>query len=219
MKKAISILSGGLDSAVATAIAQKEFNMVVAVTFNYGQRAASKEIAAAAYLCDLWKIEHRVINLEFLSKIGNSSLTSETIEIPRFRKLTKLADKKITSKTANNVWVPNRNGIFINIVAAIAETDGIEWIITGFNREEAEAFPDNSKKFLEEINRSLQESTLAKPKVASPTIDMDKKEIVKAAIDMGVELSKLWYCYEGGEEPCGTCESCARFKRAMTPSP
>lgn len=214
MDKAITILSGGLDSAVSTAIARKSRAVTLAVTFDYGQKAARREIEASARLCDEWGIEHKIIQLDFLSEESKSSLTSRSGELPHIE-TADLDDKKRTMESARSVWVPNRNGIFINIAAGIAEARNIKWLITGFNKEEAETFPDNSARYIELANQCLAYSTLSKPEVISFVMDMDKIELVTAAKELGIDIGRLWPCYDGGEKWCGHCESCARTMRAM----
>lgn len=212
MLKAVSILSGGLDSTVSTAIALEEMSVQLAVTFDYGQRAAKKEISAAAFFCKKWKIRHKVIKLGFLSELGASALTSASKKMPH---LSVGALSKGTAASAKAVWVPNRNGIFINAAGAIAESEKFNCVLTGFNKEEAVTFPDNSVEFLSAINRSLKFSTANKVFATSFVKDMEKTEIMRAAVDEELKIEKMWFCYEGHKKWCGICESCARAKRAM----
>jgi 7-cyano-7-deazaguanine synthase len=115
------------------------------------------------------------------------------------------------------VWIPNRNGVFINIAAAYAERNSCDTIVTGFNREEAEEFPDNSIEYVERVNRALAMSTRNGVRVESFTIDLDKRAIlrwgsVRAALDR-VE------CYRSGERMCGRCASCRRLRFALDSLP
>lgn len=208
MKKAISILSGGLDSFVSTAIAAKKHRIALAITFDYGQRAAKKEISAAKQMCSLLKIPHKTIEIPWLAKITKTSLVNRSTKVP---------SGKISNKSsAKAVWVPNRNSIFINIAAAFAETMDIDLIITGFNREEAATFPDNSRSFIESANKTLSKGTLKKPRVVSYTIDMMKKDVAGYAIRNRLPLGLCWPCYLGEEHLCGKCESCRRFFKAVS---
>lgn len=210
--KAIILLSGGLDSMVSTAIARRHgLKVVLALTFNYGQRAARREIAAAKKLCELWKIKHKVIKLPWLKKITSTALVSKRSDIPNFLfRRTKNKERR----TAMAVWVPNRNALFINIAAAHAESLDAKLIVTGFNKEEAATFPDNSQKFVAAINTALKFSTLKTPKVVSYTQKMTKIDMVRYAIKNKLLLNLCWSCYKGGKKPCGVCESCARFLKA-----
>lgn len=212
MKKAISLLSGGLDSTVSTSIALKKSNVILVLTFDYGQRAAKREIEAAQKLCRIWKIKHKVVKLPWLGKITDTALVNSKSQIPNPKSQTLKFKNDI--QNAKAVWVPNRNGLFINIAAAFAESLDADTIITGFNKEEAVTFSDNSKRFVSAINKALTYATMKKVKVISHTQDMTKADMVDYAISHKVPLKYCWPCYEGGKKICGRCESCVRFYRA-----
>jgi len=206
-KKAISLFSSGLDSTVALALAKKEgYEITLAVTFDYGQRPAQQEISHAKKLCELWNISHEVIPLSFLENPKSPS--------PR-PSLEDLNNLNSSQKNAQAVWVPNRNGVFLEIAAAIAEKKQVDFVVVGFNKEEATTFPDNSVSFLEAINRSLFFSTANHVEVISPIANMDKIEIVKTLLQLDIPPHFLWSCYENNKQMCGLCESCMRLKRAL----
>jgi 7-cyano-7-deazaguanine synthase len=225
--KAITLLSGGLDSFVSTAIARKKHKIVLALTFDYGQRAARREISAARRMCRMWRIPHKVIKLPWLGKITKTALVKRSRRIPH-PPLKDLNDRTIARShyRTSSVWVPNRNAVFINIAAAFAEAFRAHLIVTGFNKEEGAAFPDNSKEFVAAINKSLHYSTLERfsplckrgargdfnyPVVISFTQNMTKRDMVSCARSNRLPLELCWPCYEGGKELCGRCESCTRF--------
>ncbi|MDO8494127.1 MAG: 7-cyano-7-deazaguanine synthase QueC [Deltaproteobacteria bacterium] len=215
-EKAIALLSGGLDSYVSTALARQNLKVSHALTFDYGQRAVAQEIKAASRQAKFWRIKHSVIELPWLKNLGDSALTNPRTLLPRFRDLEKLKKKSETEKSAEAVWIPNRNGVFINIAAAFAEVQGATFIITGFNREEAATFPDNGSDYVHRINRALELSTLIyPPKVKSFVQEMNKKEMVKKFFELDLSIDFFWSCYEGGNKMCGSCESCARTKAAF----
>lgn len=208
IKKCVSLLSGGLDSTVATAIAMRRYKIALALTFDYGQRAAKKEIAAARAFCRKFKIGHRVIKLPWLKKETHTALVDKKRRIP----VVNLKNiKREAFAHAAAVWVPNRNGVFISIAAVIAESRGYGAIVAGFNAEEAGSFPDNSIEFIKAVNESLKFSTLNKLSLVCPVARMKKKEILQKLVLLGINPASLWYCYEGGPLPCGRCESCVRF--------
>ncbi len=208
MKKAVTLLSGGLDSSVATLIARETCEVVQALTFDYGQRAALREINAAKALCSRYDIAHEVIELPWLALISRSALTDKKAALPIY-------DANKGKESAAAVWVPNRNAVFAAVAGAHAEAKGLELIIAGFNAEEARTFPDNSSGFIESVNALFSYSTLSRPTIMSPTRDMTKQEIAREAIRLGLSTGLLWSCYDGGERPCGTCESCARSAAAF----
>lgn len=211
MDRAVTLISGGLDSFLSTALAREHHECVLSLTFHYGQRASIQEAKAAQRICKRWRIKHQVVELPWLKNLGENALTGTTTLLPKFHDLEKLKSKKATEKSAEAVWVPNRNGVFLNIAAAFAESIGATWIITGFNREEAATFPDNSSDYVYRLNRALELSTLLyPPKVKSYVQEMSKKEMVKKLVELDLPLDLFWSCYEGKEKMCGSCESCAR---------
>lgn len=206
-------MSGGLDSTVSLAQALKETDVSLCLTFNYGQRAAVKEIKAAAALAAHYELRHRVIELPFLKEITGTALVSEDHKLPE-PNLQALDDLEASGATAASVWVPNRNGLFINIAAAFAEASRCQLVVTGFNREEAATFPDNSPEFVHAANGALRYSTLNQVKVTSYTQRLDKADIIKLGMKLDVPFRYVWSCYRGEENMCGRCESCMRFGRA-----
>lgn len=212
MKKAISVLSGGLDCCVATSVYAKDYD-IHAITFNYGQKAFMRELQAAKEICEKMNWTHEVIDLPWLSKISTSSLnTSE--DIPEVS-VDDLDDLKKSTQTASSVWVPARNMVFTSIAVSYAESIGAEIIIVGWDKEEAATFPDNSKEFLETFNELIDVGSPEKIRIEAPAIDLDKEEIVDLGIKVGAPMELSYSCYKGGIKHCGVCESCMRRKRAF----
>jgi len=194
--KSVILLSGGLDSTVSLAQAMRESKAELCLTMDYGQRAAPREIKAAKEICLYYHIPHQVIELPFLKQITRTALVNR-------------------EGTATAVWVPNRNGLFINLAACFAESLDCNLIVTGFNREEAATFPDNSEDFVHAVNQALNFTlTSRKVKVVSYTQRLDKVEIVYLGQRLGIPWDLLWSCYFGGQVACGQCESCLRYRRA-----
>ncbi len=212
-KKAISVLSGGLDSTVATSALKEEYE-IHALTFDYGQRSAKREIESSKQICQELGIKHTVMDLAWLGKLGKSALTVHENEVPQLES-DKLDDKEICDETARKVWVPGRNVVFTAIATAFAEAEDAEKIIVGWDLEEAVTFPDNSREFLEAFNKTLEIGTLEGVQIEAPVIGLNKNEIVEMGekVDAPMELS--YSCYMGDEQHCGTCESCMRRKRAF----
>lgn len=210
----ILLLSGGLDSVVNCAMAVRKGPVVLALTFDYGQHAAGREITAAEAVSAHYSIPHRVIPLPWLQEITSTDLVRKGARPPELSG-DDLDDPEKTKDSARAVWVPNRNGVMIEIAAAFAEALGAGRIIAGFNREEAATFPDNSSAYLEAVNRSLAYSAGTSVEVVSYTVHMDKKEMVQAGLLNQVPFVKVWSCYRGEDRMCGSCESCRRLKRAV----
>lgn len=206
MKKAVILLSGGLDSLVALGFPQNDYKIELALTFDYGQKSAKTEIEASQKICKFYKIEHKVIKLDWLKEITKTALVSDD-EIP--------TSNLGTAESAAAVWIPNRNGLFLNIAASFADSYGFDYILFGANKDEGATFPDNTEEFRAEISRVFETSTLKKPKVIAPLINYTKDDIVKIAMDNDVPLELVRSCYSSGEKHCGVCESCCHLKNAL----
>lgn len=203
MTKGIVLLSGGLDSLVSLGLTQ---NVKLALTFDYGQKAAQLEIKSSENICKFYNIEHKIIKLDWLKQITNTSLVSEKT-IPD--------GLEPSLENAKNVWVPNRNGLFLNIAGAYADSEGYDFILIGANKEEGQTFPDNTKEFIDRANKLFEFSTLKKPKILAPLINCSKNDIVKLALEKEIPLNLLYSCYSGQVKHCGVCESCVRLKNAL----
>jgi 7-cyano-7-deazaguanine synthase len=205
MLKSIILLSSGLDSLVSAAIACRRTTPLFALTFDYGQRAAKMEILNARKICRCLKLRHKVIRLPFFEDFAGRSLLGKgkRVAAGRFLKL-------------QDVWVPNRNALFINIAAAYAEQFKADLIVTGFNREEAAEFPDNTSAFVSAVNRSLTFSTLHRVKAVSYVQGRRKKDIYRLGTKLGAPLQYVYSCYLGGKKMCGRCASCRRLLRAQS---
>jgi 7-cyano-7-deazaguanine synthase len=210
----VVLLSGGLDSTVSLAQSLREGMVKLCLTFDYGQRAAAREISAAVRLAGHYGLDHKVLKIDFLGEITGTALVDRKKSIP-VPKTDELDDLSVTMQSAAAVWVPNRNGVFINIAAAFAEALGCGQVVTGFNREEAATFPDNTLEYVRAASQALSYSTANKVRVVSYTQMLDKVEIVNLGKRLGVPFNLVWSCYLDREVMCGECESCRRFYRAM----
>jgi 7-cyano-7-deazaguanine synthase len=209
MNKSIILLSGGLDSLVSLGLAKDEYNIELALTFNYGQKSFNKEVSASKEISKYYGLKHVIVDLPFLKNITQTSVVSEK-EVP--------TDIYGTEESAKAVWVPNRNGLFLNIAASYADSYGYSHIIIGANKEEGRTFPDNTQEFIDGVNSSFKYSTMVKPKVVAPLIDYDKNEIVRLALEHSIPLEMVKSCYNGdevGEKNCGKCESCKHLLYAL----
>ncbi|WP_415063833.1 7-cyano-7-deazaguanine synthase QueC [Bdellovibrio sp.] len=214
-KKVVVLLSAGLDSTINAFEALKHHHeIVLALTFNYGQRAATKEIESAGKIAAYLKIPHKVVELPWFKDFNKSSLLVEDQKVPTGSQV-KIDDLQTSAETAKSVWVPNRNGIFLNIAAAYAEALGADAVIPGFNAEEAATFPDNSKEFLDQATKALWYSTSNHVTVGCYTAHLTKKDIVRLGQGLKVPWELIWPCYFSGDQWCGQCESCLRSKRAF----
>ncbi len=214
--KAIALLSGGLDSTVAAWLAAQQMSIELALTMDYGQRAAPAEIAAAARVAAALGIPHRVIALPWIKQIIHSALTDFSCSLPHLQP--EELDAPAAAHAAAAVWIPNRNGLFINIAGVFAEALSCEGIVVGFNAEEGATFPDNTPEFVQAAEQALRFSTRTGLRIIAPTLHMTKAEIVQAGRAAGAPLEFVWSCYDAGPRPCQKCESCLRLRRALAES-
>ncbi len=202
MSRGIILLSGGLDSLVSLGLGG--YSVELALTFNYGQKSAKYEIDASKKICDFYNIKHKVIELDWLKNITHTAIVAD-VDLP----------DKIDENSAKNVWVPNRNGLFLNIAGSFADGEDYDYILIGANKEEAGTFSDNTQTFVDRVNAEFEYSTNKRPKVVAPLINYDKNDIVKLALKNNIPLNLVKSCYAGGEKHCGKCESCIRLKNAL----
>jgi len=211
-RRSIVLLSGGLDSTVNLWRAARDGSVELAMTFDYGQRAAAREVSAARRIARRCGVRHKVLKLDWLRAITKTALVNKRAPLPD---IAAGGLESAGADSARSVWVPNRNAVFINIAAAHAEALGCGEIVVGFNAEEGATFPDNTPEYLSAANTALGFSTLAKVRVRCYTTRMSKPEIVRLARRLDAPLELIWFCYRGGRRPCWRCETCVRFCRAL----
>ena len=208
MNKGIVLLSGGLDSLVSLGAGIEKYGVSLALTFDYGQKSTEYEIDASRAICEYYGIEHKVIKLDWLKTVTHTALVGDK-SIPEGAELYNL------EQSAKSVWVPNRNGLFLNIAGSIADGENYDYILIGANKEEGQTFPDNTQEFIDRVNAEFEYSTQKQPKVIAPLINYDKNAIAKLALKHKIPLEYVRSCYAGGAKHCGKCESCIRLKNAL----
>lgn len=214
MAGSIVMLSGGLDSTVALKCALDHGPVKAALTFDYGQRAVRREAGAAAAMCRRFRLRHEIVRLPWMAAITQTALVNRARAMPHPCAV-QLDRAASAQRTAAHVWVPNRNGVFLAVAAAFAESLHAEEIVPGFNAEEAATFPDNSSAFLAAATRALVFSTRSGVRARCYTARCRKPQIVRLGLKIGAPLDLVWACYEGGRRMCGVCESCLRFVRGV----
>lgn len=210
---AVVLLSGGLDSALNLALAARAGRASLAITMRYGQRAEAPELSASEALARHYGVRWLSVDVRWLGEVNPTLLTRAGV-------LPQLTTAELDSAGASDasmraVWVANRNGVFLNIAAAYAEALGVNEVLTGYNKEEAATFPDNSAEYLAAMNKAFSFSTLNGVRASSYTIEWDKTQIMQEALRAELPLDKVWSCYEAGPDRCWTCESCKRSERAL----
>ncbi len=200
---AIALLSGGIDSATATAMAIEKGHRVIGLSFNYGQRH-KRELIAAKHLANHFQlIEHHIVDIN-LSTWGGSSLTDLEKELPT---------EGVIPGLIPNTYVPGRNTVFIAIGLSLAEAKNANEIILGINAMDYSGYPDCRPDYLDEYqklanlaNRTGREGKGIK--LWAPLIHLNKVNIIKEALRLNIPINQTWSCYKGKEKPCGICDSC-----------
>ena len=200
---AIALLSGGLDSATAAALAQAEGYRVIGLSFDYGQRHRRELQAAAAVAQALGLAEHHSISVN-LAAWGGSALTDTAMEVPN----TGVQDGVIPS-----TYVPGRNTVFISIGLSLAEARCAERLVLGVNAVDYSGYPDCRPDYLGAFQTLADLASKAGreghgTQLWAPLVEWSKTKIVQEALRLGVPIEQTWSCYSGGEHPCGVCDSC-----------
>jgi 7-cyano-7-deazaguanine synthase len=206
MKKAVVLLSGGLDSTVTLAYALSKGRNVIPLSFRYGQRH-SRELEAAKAVAKHYELKNHVIMDLDLTAFRKSALTSEEIKVPKRKDVEEIREGIPVT------YVPARNIIFLSIASGIAETEGAREIFIGANSIDYSGYPDCRPEFFEAFEEALNKGTKAGVegrgiKIRHPILRMTKAEIVRLGKELGAPLQLTWSCYEGGAKACGRCDSC-----------
>ncbi len=208
--KAVVIASGGVDSSTLLYKTVKEDYETYVLTFIYGQKH-KREIESAKKICEGLNVYHKVIDLSVLKDIlSGSALTDSGVEVPE---VPETAEHYETLKTT---IVPNRNSIFLSIAIGYAVSIGANNVFFGAHHSDTGVYPDCRDKFIEAFEHAerlaIDSSLLA---VSAPFVNINKSEIVKLGVELGVPYKETWSCYKGGEIHCGVCSSCRERKRAF----
>ncbi|MBU0476204.1 MAG: 7-cyano-7-deazaguanine synthase QueC [Bacteroidetes bacterium] len=201
-KIAVVAVSGGLDSCVTSAIANKEYDLAFA-HINYGQRTQERELQAFNDIADFYSAKYRIIiDFNHLAKIGGSSLTDKTM---------KINDADLESKEIPTSYVPFRNANILTACVSWAEVIGAEAVFIGAVFEDSSGYPDCRPDFFEAFNKVIDLGTKPETKIMikTPIIRMSKNEIIKKGNELNAPLHLTWSCYQNEDEACGVCDSCA----------
>ena len=200
---AIVLVSGGMDSCVATAIASKQYQLAL-LHVNYGQRTESRELKAFHDIASFYNIpEDRILisNIDYLSKVGGSSLTDLSMNVQ---------DAQVHSKGIPTSYVPFRNTLFLTIAVSWGEVIGARKVFIGAVEQDSPGYPDCKPAYYDAFNKLIKLGT--KPttciEVETPLINKKKSEIVRIGISLDAPLHISWSCYKNTDKACGMCHSC-----------
>ena len=209
-RKAVVILSGGIDSSTLLYDTASRGYEVSALTFIYGQKH-EREIGSARAICNELSVSHRVVDLSALKPIlSGSALTDPDVEIPDVPETSEHYD------TLKATIVPNRNAIFLSIAVGYAVSTGAGSVLFGAHHSDRGVYPDCRAEFAEAFQAAERLATdMPELRVEAPYAALDKADIVKLGTGLGVPFGLAWSCYKGGEIHCGVCSSCRERKRAF----
>jgi 7-cyano-7-deazaguanine synthase len=205
-KKAVCLLSGGIDSCVTAFIAKNQGYEIFALSFRYGQQH-QKEIESSKKIAKSLGVENHIIFDLNLKQIGGSSLVDENIKIPKNHKL------KDIGTSIPSTYVPARNTIFLSVALAHAEVFDADAIFIGATTQDYSGYPDCRPDYIQAYQKLADIATKKtvegkKIKIEAPLLKMKKAEIIKKGFELGTCLENTWSCYSGEDLACGRCESC-----------
>lgn len=204
MKDSVIIVSGGMDSI--TMLHEFKERIALAVTFNYGSNHAEKEIEFAKLHCSELGIEHIVIPLSFMHDYFKSSLLEGADAIP---------EGHYESENMKSTVVPFRNGIMLAIACGLAESRGLKNVMIANHGGDHAIYPDCRGTFISAMSEAMAYGTYENVKINAPYTGITKTDIAKRGAALGVDYSKTWSCYKGGEKHCGKCGTCVERKEAF----
>lgn len=204
MKKSLIILSGGMDSV--TLLYDKKDEIAVAVTFDYGSNHNKREEEFAKYHCEKLGIEHIIIPLTFIHDYFKSSLLEGASAIP---------DGHYEDVTMKSTVVPFRNGIMLSVACGLAESRELENVLIANHFGDHAIYPDCRKGFIDAMSEAMKCGTYKGIIIDAPYTTITKTDIAKIGKSLGIDYSKTYSCYKGGEKHCGKCGTCVERKEAL----
>jgi len=205
-KKAVCLLSGGIDSCVTSFLAKKAGYEVYVLSFDYGQRHKKELECARVIASSLDAKDHVVFDID-LNRFGGSSLIDESSDIPKDHGLEDI------SKSIPSTYVPARNTVFLSIGLAYAEAVDADAVFIGATATDYAGYPDCRPEYIEAFQKvavlGTKKGVNGKPiRIEAPLLYLSKAEIIKKGLELCAPLERTWSCYLGGAKACGRCDSC-----------
>ena len=204
MKKSMIILGGGMDSV--TLLYDKQEEIALAVTFDYGSNHNKREEEFAKYHCEKLGIEHITIPLTFIHDYFKSSLLEGASAIP---------NGHYEDETMKSTVVPFRNGIMLSVACGLAESRELEKVLIANHFGDHAIYPDCRKGFIDAMSEAMRNGTYKGITIDAPYTTITKTDIAKIGKSLGIDYSKTYSCYKGGEKHCGKCGTCVERKEAL----
>ena len=204
MKDSIIIVSGGMDSI--TLLYDKQYEISLAVTFDYGSNHNKREIEFAKLHCSKLGIEHIIIPLQFIGSYFKSSLLEGKDAIP---------NGHYEDENMKSTVVPFRNGIMLSIACGLAESRGLKKVLIANHFGDHAIYPDCRATFIESMNEAMAYGTYNNVNIYAPYTNISKTDIARIGHKLGIDYSLTYSCYKGGEKHCGKCGTCVERKQAF----
>lgn len=204
--KVCVLLSGGMDSVTVLYDALPVHDVVGCLSFDYGSKHNHCEIPFAKLHSERNGIPHHTVSLGFMNDLFKSDLLQSGGEIP---------DGHYAEDSMKKTVVPFRNGIMLAIAAGYAESVEADALVIAAHSGDHAIYPDCREAFMLGMAQAMKEGTYAKVQLLRPFISMDKAEIARRGVDLGIDFSETWSCYKGGEVHCGVCGTCVERREAF----
>lgn len=204
MKDSVLILSGGMDST--TMLYDYQERIALAVSFDYGSNHNANEIPFAQWHCSRLGIEHIVVPLRFMADFFKSSLLEGAEAIP---------EGSYDDENMKSTVVPFRNGIMLSVAAGLAESRGFKYVMMANHGGDHTIYPDCRPEFVQAMSEAMRCGTFPGIELLAPYTNITKTEIARRGKALGVDYSKTWSCYKGGDRHCGRCGTCVERKEAL----
>ncbi len=202
----VVLVSGGMDSVVALHHARTEHRVVAGLSFDYGAKHNHREIPFAREQCEALEVPHRTIPLRFIDECFRSDLLRSGGEIP---------EGHYEAENMKQTVVPFRNGIMLSIAAGFAESVDAAGVVIAAHSGDHAIYPDCRSEFMDPMAAAIEAGTYARIHLLRPFIDLRKEDIASRGFELGVDFSRTWSCYKGGERHCGKCGTCVERKEAF----
>lgn len=203
MKDSIILLSGGMDST--TLLYEYKDRIKLSIFINYGSKHNHKELEYSIYHSKMLNIEHMIINIDL--SFLNSSLLNKDIEVP---------EGHYEDIIMKSTVVPFRNGIMLSYACAICEDHGLKYVMLSNHSGDHAIYPDCRPSFIENMSKAMYDGTYNNINILAPYTNISKRDIAIIGKKLGVDYSKTWSCYKGGDVECGLCGCCVEKKEALS---
>lgn len=205
VQKGVIIVSGGMDSATLLYDLAHQGHDLHALTFDYGQKHI-KEIECAKKLCATLKIPQKIVPMKFFAELVQSSLTQKDQEVP---------EGKYDALNMKQTVVPNRNMVMLSIAAAFALSTKRDYLFYGAHSGDHAIYPDCRPPFVNAMRQAFNLCDWNRVRLEAPYLKLNKTDILRIGLPLGVPYENTWSCYKGGEKPCGACGACTERAEAF----